>query len=91
MDPGWMSLINTSLKERKLMVVEGTSIYIDSNGFVHPKRDTQLDNISNALNTLGIDHTLIKDGRRYKFTLFPSSRVRPPPRESLGHRVQQLT
>ena len=73
-DPKHLGLINKSLEEGNLMVVEGSSIYIDSNGVVRPKRDTHLDNISNALNSLGINHTLTKDGRDYKFTLFPDSR-----------------
>ena len=78
MDPGWMSLIDTSLRERKLMVVRGSTPYFDSKGMVRHKSAEQLQSISNALNDLGIDHTLQVDDTAdtrgdYEFTLFPRS------------------
>ena len=74
MDPKWMSLIDTSLRERKLMVVRGSTRYVDSKGMVRHKSAEQLQSISNALNDLGIDHTLQVDTREdYEFTLFPRS------------------
>jgi hypothetical protein len=71
MDPGWMWLIDTSLRERKLMVVSGSTSYVDSKGIVRHKNAEQLQSISNALNDLGIDHTLQVDRGDYGFTLFP--------------------
>ena len=69
-----MSLIDTSLRERKLMVVRGSTRYVDSKGMVRHKSAEQLQSISNALNDLGIDHTLQVDTREdYEFTLFPRS------------------
>jgi hypothetical protein len=44
-----------SLQEAPLLHTLRLTIYVDSNGIVRSKSDTQLKNISNALNALGID------------------------------------
>ena len=53
-----MSPIDTSLRERKRMVVRGSTAYQDSNGNRRIKSAEQMQKISDALNALGIDHTV---------------------------------
>ena len=70
-----MSLIDTSLRERKRMVVRGSTAYQDSNGNRRIKSAEQMQKISDALNALGIDHTVKPPESgftSYKFTPFDS-------------------